>query len=186
MRKKKVVVRVVRISKELDDVLRNDAEAKGTTVSSIISSALIRYAEWDRLAERVGFVTFAGSFMRDVVEYVPDEELRNIVQNMGNFLRGFTMFWFKKANFETFLSTIKLLNKYTNAAECEIHVDGGNYTMNFHHQFGRKLSIAIWTLLEQAMTELRIKPTCEIGDNYLNVSFQYYRVVGNAFSPAYA
>jgi hypothetical protein len=171
VKKKKEVVRVVRISKELDGVLRNDADAKGTTVSAVISSALTRYAEWDRLADRAGFVTFAGSFLRDIVQYVPDEELRKIVQNMGDFLRGLTLFWFKKANFETFLSTVKLMNKYARAAECEIHVEGGNYTMSFHHEFGRKLSIVIWTLLEQAMIELRIKPTCEIGDNYLNVSF---------------
>ena len=182
MGKKKVVVRVVRISKELDDIIRNDAEANGTTVSSIISSALTRYAEWDRLADRAGFVTFAGSFMRDIVQYVPDEELRKIVQNMGNFLRGFTVFWFKKANFETFLSTVRLLTKYTQATECEIHVEGRYYIMNFHHELGRKLSIAIWTLLEQAMIELGIKPTCEIGHNYLNVSFTYNPVAGG-FSP---
>jgi hypothetical protein len=139
----KLVVRVVRISKELDGILRSDAESNGTTVSAIIQRALTKYAEWDRLADRVGFITFAGSFMRDVVEYVPDEDLRKMVQQAGNWLRELTMFWFSKANFATFLSTVKLLTKYTRVSECEIHATGGNYIMNLHHEPSRKLSIVI-------------------------------------------
>lgn len=183
MKQRKVVVRVVRISKELDDTLRNDAESSGRTISSVISSALTKYAEWDRLADRVGFVTFTGSFMRDIVEYVPDEDLRKMVQKTyGNWMKELTMFWFKEANFETFLSTVKLLNKYTRVTECEIHAEGRNYTMNFHHEPSRKLSLVIWTLLEQAFSELGIRPTHEIGDNYLKVSFTY-SPMARVFSP---
>lgn len=173
MKERKDVVRVVRIPKKLDDILRGDAEANGTTVSAVISGALTRYAEWDRLADRFGIVSFAWPFIRDIAEYVPDEDLRKWIQKYGNWVRELSMFWFKKADFESFLSTVKLLNKYTRVTECEIHSQGRNYTMNFHHQNSRKLSVVLSTLLEVAMADFGIRPSFEVGDNYLSVSFTY-------------
>ena len=54
---KQTVMRSVRISRELDDVLRRDAESRGISFSSLVSEIFTKYSEWDRLANKFGVVT---------------------------------------------------------------------------------------------------------------------------------
>ncbi|MFQ5920211.1 MAG: hypothetical protein ACE5I4_09260, partial [Thermoplasmata archaeon] len=78
----KSVVRSIRITKELDDLIRADAEDKGLTVNALVSSILTKYAEWDRYADRFGFVTITRNGFRTYVEAIEEEKLTEIGEEL--------------------------------------------------------------------------------------------------------
>jgi hypothetical protein len=49
---KKTLLRTIRITHELEDILQRDAKFKRISVNALISSIMTKYAEWDRYRER--------------------------------------------------------------------------------------------------------------------------------------
>jgi hypothetical protein len=49
---KKTLLRTIRITQELEDLLQRDAKLKRISVNALISSIMTKYAEWDRFRER--------------------------------------------------------------------------------------------------------------------------------------
>nr|MDO8099203.1 ribbon-helix-helix protein, CopG family [Candidatus Njordarchaeota archaeon] len=47
-KRRKTILRTIRLTKELDDVLQEDAEANGISVSALINRIIKKHAEWDR------------------------------------------------------------------------------------------------------------------------------------------
>ncbi|HKR74034.1 MAG TPA: hypothetical protein VJR94_07975 [Candidatus Nitrosocosmicus sp.] len=45
---KKTVLKTIRITQELDNLLQKDAKAKGMNVNSYINSIFTKHTEWDR------------------------------------------------------------------------------------------------------------------------------------------
>jgi hypothetical protein len=45
---KKTVLRTIRLSKGLDELLQKDANSKRITVGALISTILTKYSQWDR------------------------------------------------------------------------------------------------------------------------------------------
>jgi hypothetical protein len=45
---KKTVLRTIRLSKELDDLLQKDADSKRISVGTLLAIILTRYSQWDR------------------------------------------------------------------------------------------------------------------------------------------
>jgi len=54
--KRKTVLRTIRIDKELDDALYNDAQENDINENALISSILVKYVKWDRYATSCGFI----------------------------------------------------------------------------------------------------------------------------------
>ena len=52
----KSVVRAIRLTEELDEDLRTEAESKGITVASLVSSILTRYTTVERQSQALGIV----------------------------------------------------------------------------------------------------------------------------------
>lgn len=56
-------------------MLEEDAKKKGISVNSLLTNLITKYAEWDRYAERFGFVTLGRQGFRSVFELMSDETL---------------------------------------------------------------------------------------------------------------
>jgi biotin-(acetyl-CoA carboxylase) ligase len=65
---KKTLLRIIRITQELEDLLQKDAKLKRISVNALISSIMTKYAEWDRYRERVYAAIGLSHFvsMRDI------------------------------------------------------------------------------------------------------------------------
>jgi hypothetical protein len=76
------------------------------------------------------------------------------------------MFFFKKINFETFISAISLFSKYAGFGSYEIESNGRDHTVVLHHELGRKWSIYVAHLMSQGLkSTLDISPTLPISEN---------------------
>ena len=94
---KKTVLRTIRLSKGLDELLQRDANSKRITVGALISAILTKYSQWDRYTEKFDMITFRHETLRAILETTEDEALIRKGREIGTKIpREFLMFWFKK------------------------------------------------------------------------------------------
>ncbi len=172
-RRKKTVLRTIRLTQELNDLLQEDARANGISVSALINKIMTKHVEWDRHIEKFSFISIASETFRSILREIDDKKLENIAKDLGNSMpQAVTMFWFKKLNLETFLKTISLFGKYSGLHTNEIEIKGENCTITFHHDLGRKWSAFLKHFLSQYVeSAVGIAPQTDITDNLVVVSF---------------
>jgi len=171
--KKRTVLRTVRLSQDLDDLLRNDAEESGTTVNGLINRIMTKYLEWDRHIEKFKFVSIARETFRSFLDKIDDADVEKIATDMGSKMPvAITFFWFKKLNLETVLKTISNYGKYSGLQTNEITANDGNCIITFYHELGAKWSIFLkYFICQFVKTALGITPKTEITDDLVLVSF---------------
>jgi hypothetical protein len=109
--------------------LQKDAKAKRMSVKSLIITMITKYAEWDRYAEKFGFVSLTYDSLKLILETSDDNKITQIGKDLGErAIREFLMFWFKRVDIELFLEGTLLWCKYARIAEYNYDTDGRNYS----------------------------------------------------------
>ena len=181
---KRTVMRSVRISQALDDVLRRDAESRGISISSLVSEIFTKYSEWDRLANKFGMMTFSGNAFKKVWEIIDEEQAINWGKEGGSKTAVETArFWFKRLNTRTFFKLIELYSKYTNFFEYEFERKGErDYAITVHHEINEKFSIFLENWFESAIKIfVGVTAKCEVSRNSVLISFAEPRSIPSAF-----
>ena len=94
---KKTVLRTIRLSKGLDELLQKDANSKRITVGALISTILTKYSQWDRYTEKFDMITLRQETIRAILEATEDDALIRKAREIGAKIpKEFLMFWFKK------------------------------------------------------------------------------------------
>src|SRR5216684_6497753 len=107
------LLRTIRISKQMDTLLRRDSKAKSLSVNALISSILTRYSEWDRNTERFGFLTLTRETFNGILETTDDGKLVAAARELGAKVpKEIILFWFKRLNLDNFLAYIFMTCKY--------------------------------------------------------------------------
>ena len=173
-RQKKTVLRTVRISKELDEILEKDAKGHRTSVNGLISSIMTKYAEWDRYTERFGQVSIPTTLFRALLDLADENALATLAERHGvEGTKEITSFWFKKINLETLLQFIIIESEYANLNEVEIENEGRDYTISIHHEYGKKWSTYLEHYLDNMIrTYLKAIPQLETTENAITLRFQ--------------
>ena len=171
--KKKSVLRSIRISQELDELLQKDAENKRVSVNSLISTMMTKYAEWDRFADKFGYVTLTTETFKTILEITDEKKLSELAKVMGSRLpKEVMLFWFKKTDMEAFLSYVAIYGKYSNLFQYELEKEGDRYTITAHHELGDKWSMFLKVFIGEAMKEtLRITPEFEVSKSSIVARF---------------
>jgi hypothetical protein len=172
---KQTVMRSMRISRELDDVLRRDAESRGISFSSLASEIFTKYSEWDRLANKFGMVTLPRGAFRGMWETIGKEKAASMGMEAGS--RTATesaSFWFKRLNTRTFLKLIELFDKYTKSFEYELESrDEREYTITVHHEINEAYSIFLQNWFESAIKIfVGVTPSIKVSLNSIVVTFR--------------
>jgi hypothetical protein len=138
---KKTVVRAIRITEELDRILRDEADAKNISVASLVQSIFTRHAEWDRYTEKFVHYSLPSDGFKAIIEAVDEETmLRKAEDDSPKAVKAFSLFWFKEFNVDTFLRGIALNSKYGRHYDCQISNDGKQASISIHHALGKKWS----------------------------------------------
>jgi hypothetical protein len=170
---KKTVLKTMRISDYINTLLEKDADSKGISVNALISMIMTKYAEWDRYIERFGGITIKPQAFKEILEVVDEAKLIEIAKRSGSrFPKEFVLFWFKKANLETYLETLKLAFKYKGYARYELETDGSEYTIILIHDLGEKWTIFLRYVVEAGINTMTgIVPKFEVNHDSLIVRF---------------
>ena len=74
------------------------------SVNSLITTMITKYAEWDRYAEKFGFVSLTYDSLKLILETSDDNKITQIGKDLSErTIREFLMFWFKRIDIESFL-----------------------------------------------------------------------------------
>jgi hypothetical protein len=171
--RKRTVLRTIRITPELNNLLQKDAEAKGTNFNALLAAIIKKYAEWDRYAEKFGCVVSPRSFFRDLIEAAEEEKLRKHAGELfSGIFRAALLLWFGKVETKSYLEMLSLMSKYSGFFSQEVETDGRNYRMTFRHDLGERWSTFIrHGACEGVKSTLGIIPQSETSDNSVVVSF---------------
>ena len=170
---KKTLLRTIRITPELDEILQKDAQAKRTSVNALITSIMTKYAEWDRYTERFGYMTISKDLFTSVLGAADDAKLIQAALELGARLpKEVILFFFKELNVDTFLAYMTLTCKYGHIAENEVQTHGRDYTVTIHHDLGEKWSNYLSSFVGQTMKkQLGITPHFDVIKNSVVTRF---------------
>jgi hypothetical protein len=171
---KKTVLRSIRFSQENAEILEQDAKMKGLSVNALLSMMITKYVEWDRYAERFGYVSMTREGHREMMNQIDDEKLVTFAKQSGAKIPiEMTLFWFKKLNLQTFFSFIAVHSKYSRGYQYEIQSEGRNHTITFHHDLGPKYTIFLQHYYDQAIRNIvGVAPKIQARHSSLTLSFQ--------------
>jgi len=171
---KKTVLRTIRIPKELDKILQNDAKAHGSTVNALVSSIMKKYAEWDRYTKMFPHLVIPARFFRSLIDLTDENALATLAeQSSVELTNQVLLFWFKKINLENSLKLLSIESEYAGLGEVEIENEGRDYTISVYHEYGKKYSMFFAHFTDVMMrTCLKITPQFEITENTVTYRFQ--------------
>jgi hypothetical protein len=166
---KKTMLRTIRLSKELEELLRKDANSKRISVGALISTILTKYSQWDRYTEKFDMITFRHETLRAILEATEDEALIKKGREIGAKIpREFLMFWFKKTDLDSYLRYLELLCNYGGFARYELEADGQVYVITLLHNMGEKWSLFLKHIMEEGiMTTIGTLPRFEVNKGSL-------------------
>ena len=161
---KKTVLRTIRLSKGLDELLQKDAESKRITVGALVSTILTKYSQWDRYTEKFDMITFRQETLKAILEAADDEQLIRKAREIGAKIpTEFLMFWFKKTDLESYLRYLELLCNYGGFARYELESNGNMHVITLLHNMGDKWSLFLKYVMEEGvMSTIGILPRFEV------------------------
>ena len=160
VRKKKTVLRTIRIDEELDRVLAADSETKGVSINTLLTQILMKYADWDRFAEKVGVVSMMPEELRVLIGSVNEEILNQNREKLGpEYLMDFMTLRFGEVSADSFRKMFALFTKYLGIGQLETKIEGRNYTTTLRHNFGKNWSRNLEQVFKTTEKFLGIPPS---------------------------
>ena len=149
---RKTLLRTIRITNELEDILQRDAKFKRISVNALITSIMTKYAEWDRYRERFDAIVLNPRGLSAILESVSDEKIEAIARELGSALsREFMLLLYKKIDLESYVEYLSLLCRYGGFAHFEVEKGGREYTITLLHTYGQKWSTYLMSFVDEVM-----------------------------------
>jgi len=141
---KKQEIKSLRISSLLLEKLRNEAEAGKSSLNSLIVSILEDYENWNRFSSEFHYVSLSSETLRTLIGRLDDKEVISMAKEKGAvFHREIMMYWFKRVDLDSFISYLRLADKYQKIATTTLLKDetANVLTILLHHDLGEKWSL---------------------------------------------
>jgi hypothetical protein len=170
--------RAIRIPKDLDRILQQEAKRRNISINGLISSVLTKFSEWDRYAEGFGLAGVPIHILKRLALLVDEDLIAKTGSELGpELLRSEVIFWFKEATLETFLDWFALFSKYSGLIDGSITKTDGAYVIVVRHEMGRKGSVFLKNYFESAFkTGLGIAPETEISEFQVSLRLHNTRI----------
>lgn len=168
----KTVIRSIRITEQLNQLLENDAKTKNLSVNALINTIFSKYSEWDRFAEKLDLMTVQKDFIKTLLALVDEPTVRRIARKFGShILKDNLLFFFKEVSVDAFLAYVSNQCRYASTAEHDISKTGNHYTITANHGLGEKWSIFLKEFVLQGMKHIGVEPEVEITERTVVIKF---------------
>ena len=147
---------------------------RGLSVNLFVSLLLKKYVDWDKYADRFGYITLSREPLRLILNATDDNKVIESAQDYGSTVpKEFLMFWFKDLNIDSVPTALSLRCKYANVAQYELKIDGRNYIIILHHDLGIRWSEFFgYTLQQEIKIVLQVLARLEISRNSVVLKFE--------------
>lgn len=111
--KRKTVLRTIRLGADVSEKMEAKAKATGSSVNSLPSSLVTRYADGDEPAQRFGFMGISKDFFRMFLDASDDEKLKQVTQErITTTWSEFMEFWFGEVSPDSFVKMLTRMSTY--------------------------------------------------------------------------
>ena len=177
-KKKKTILRTIRLTEEIDNILERDAEEQNLSANALISKIMTRYMEWDRVIDKTSYIILSSMLYRALINEVSDQKLEEIGRNfVSEAVKEFAMVEFGKTDFDTLMKAFLLISKYDTGMRASAPLlaeskTESRLTLTVYHDFGLKGSIVLKGYFDSLVrNELGRQPTISVTDDVITVNF---------------
>lgn|GEM_PF-2904134 len=177
IKKKKTILRTIRVSEELDNLIEKDAEDQNISANALITKIMTHYTEWQRVVEKTSFVLIASSLFRALINEVNDQKLEMIAKTVfSTVITDLAMLEFGKNDFDSILKTMFLISKYETGlltiSSSTVEGKNGKYTLTLYHDWGPKGSVLFRSYFDNLIrNETGKPPIASVTDDMVTISF---------------
>ena len=167
-----MVTRTFRINPEYDEVLSEEAEKQGLSVSALLNQIIQRYVLFTRFTERTPAITLPYSVFDFLIERVRDEDLVEVGEKTGAVVPEETLL--QRGKIRNFDSVVWLLenvyDKYNNWFNCSRSVVNGEERIHLAHPLSEQWSRYLGGYVNSAFNSiLDVNPKMEVRSNSVTV-----------------
>jgi len=174
-KRKKTSLRTIRLSEEIDSLLESDAQKQNISTNALVGKILARYADWDRVVEKLDFVSLPTTFFVAMINEISDERLQEMAsQEAMRQIKNQALWNFGKSDFDMLLKTIVLVGKYGLASNVSVESWGeGNNVITLHHKWGQKGVVFFRSFFDSFIRGVAgVQPRIDVADEVLVISFR--------------
>lgn len=155
----RTVLRSIRITPAVADVLTEEAHRRGISVNAVVSQVLTKYVEWDRFADRFGFVTITRDGYRKLHDALPEKDFDQIADAAGStYPKEIALFFFKRLGVESFIEYLNLSSRYAGWVEVDVRRVPGSIDIALRHGLGERYSRFLARYIAAAAREIARVP----------------------------
>jgi hypothetical protein len=160
-------LKTVRLPVDLVDAIEREAKDEGITFNSVVNKIVAKFADFDRFAEKLEFVSLPRETLATIVQAMDEKTLETVARALGERVpRAMILFRHNKQGISAFLLYLSELSRYQHVGELEMSVRDGSIVVIFYHDMGRKWSIFLKGYVSQAAKSVAgISPTCEVAED---------------------
>lgn len=143
------------------------------SLSALANQIFERYVDWDAFADRYGYVNMRKETFRALVDSTDEKLLVKNAQLAGRQVRDFLLFKYKRIGLRELLDFLDLQGRYGGIGRLARTQSGSQYTLVYHHDMGRRVSLLIEALTKSAIASVNnLRPKSEISDNSVVMEFE--------------
>ena len=151
-------VKGIRLPNWISEVLDYEASERNVSVNSLIVSILAKYAEWDRFAQKFGFVSIPDRILKSAFYELEKPQIIRIAESHVDLARELVDFWFKRITTENLVNFFQLNHKYSGLFQHEQIKDLHAVTFILKHNLGRNWSEYVKASAEKTLTSILGSP----------------------------
>jgi len=151
----KSVVISVRIPYKVKESLQVESDRSGTSLNTLISQVLIRYAKWDVFAKESGFGSFPKQIITSFLDSIDDHSLSMMAESVGNAaFRDAMIFISGSLSLESFIPTLDMWLEAANMQYRHLDKSNGEQQYVIMHNLGQKWSFYLSELVKSSLFQL--------------------------------
>jgi len=146
-KKSKTETVTFRLSSDLIDELKKDAEIEGVSLNSYVAKIFANHVQWERYERKVGLLPMTESFLKGVLDELTEEQVVYLAREIEK-KKFKDMLAFMKDSHDVD-EFIEVLRSWLTVSwmQHNIVVKNGAYSFKIRHNLGEKWSLYVKTLV---------------------------------------
>ncbi len=152
-----------RIEKTIYDELSHEAEKKGISLNSLVSSIAKHHITWIRYADEIGFVPITKRMIGKIFKYLDHGSIEKIANDLGGTVpRELLFLTHDRMDFEDFMQILEINALRFGAVKHS--QNGGAHVFNIHHGISDNFSHFLACAHQKMADDLSFKMTITNSD----------------------
>ncbi len=166
-------IRSVRMPVGLIAELEKESESSHVSVNTIINTILFRHLEWDRYAEKFGFMGLSRETFQAMASHMEESDLSTLAKSVSStVLKEFALFCWEIKGPNSFLEFIQGFARYSRIGDWEVRNDGPFHRASLLHKMGPKVSFYLSELYSDLLESITgVKAEVDILENEFIMKF---------------